>query len=315
MKKILVILILCWAWVKTPAQTISFEQQALTAVQQMPASSLDPELPARSFQTWFNELIGPRAGVIWQLTECGERISAQGETESDLPACAEVTAGLPDGGKVIVVITVGTFKKGLTGRPAFFRAVVERNEQLRPVQRLCEVAEVLLMNTTRPRSLGRSKSGALSIKLPALKPNPAGINFPFYAARILPTSPIFEIVPQGLIREEAPAPPPAPSSTPQALPETQDVAEGVLRGNATTKVKPSYPLSARKMNALGPVEVRILISETGTVIDAKALSGHMALRGAAVEAASRWVFRPTTINRTPVKVQGILTFIFTPSEK
>jgi TonB family protein len=69
------------------------------------------------------------------------------------------------------------------------------------------------------------------------------------------------------------------------------------------------------MNALGSVEVRILISPDGRVIEAQAVSGHMALRSAAVEAAYKWVFNPTVLNGARVKVQGILTFIFTPSEK
>jgi protein TonB len=111
----------------------------------------------------------------------------------------------------------------------------------------------------------------------------------------------------------------APVSTPAQKAvlsqEPQTVAEGILQGKAMIKVKPDYPPSARKMNALGTVEVRILISENGNVIEAKAISGHLALRRAAVDAAYKWVFRPTTANRVPVKVQGILTFVFAPSTK
>jgi len=60
--------------------------------------------------------------------------------------------------------------------------------------------------------------------------------------------------------------------------------------------------------------VQITISETGKVIDAKAISGHQALRPAAVDAAYKWTFKPTTTSDgTPIKVQGVLNFNFRSS--
>lgn len=105
--------VLC-VWMIGSPQIDSFEKQALSLVQAMPASALDAELPSRSFESWFKQVIGPKAGVVWQLTECGEQIVAPDKTEQDLSACAEVNANLPDGRKVFVVISVGTFKKGPT---------------------------------------------------------------------------------------------------------------------------------------------------------------------------------------------------------
>src|SRR5262245_24186170 len=87
-------------------QTGSFEKQAISSAQEMSASDLDAWLPDRPFAAWFSEIIGPKAGVVWQLTECGERIAASGEEGQDLPACAEVNASLPGGRKVFVVISV-----------------------------------------------------------------------------------------------------------------------------------------------------------------------------------------------------------------
>src|SRR5262245_61887172 len=107
-------------------QTGSFEKQAISSAQEMSASDLDEALPNRPFASWFSEVIGPKAGVVWQLTECGERIDAG----KDLPACVEVNASLPGVRKVFVVISVGTFKKGLTGKLSFFRAVIEQNERI-----------------------------------------------------------------------------------------------------------------------------------------------------------------------------------------
>jgi TonB family protein len=68
------------------------------------------------------------------------------------------------------------------------------------------------------------------------------------------------------------------------------------------------------MKATGPVEVEITISEVGLVIEAKAISGHLALRSAAVEAARKWVFKPAMLNGKPIRVKSVLTFVFAPSE-
>jgi len=107
--------------------------------------------------------------------------------------------------------------------------------------------------------------------------------------------------------EPPPAPPPPP--LPQ---EPEKVSESVAQGRAITRVKPVYPPNARKMNATGTVEVEITISEEGLVVEATAISGHFALRSAAVEVARKWVFKPAILNGAPVKVKSVLTFTFIP---
>jgi TonB family protein len=52
------------------------------------------------------------------------------------------------------------------------------------------------------------------------------------------------------------------------------------------------------------------VSESGKVIEAKAISGHELLRGAAVEAAKQWEFKPTEGSGAPATMQGVLTFSF-----
>src|SRR5262249_35811484 len=116
------------------------------------------------------------------------------------------------------------------------------------------------------------------------------------------------------IREPPSEPPPNPPQSSPLSPKQpqyiQLVGDRDLEVNAITKVDPVYPAPARAMKAMGEVRVQITISETGRVIDAKAVSGHNALRPAAVEAAYKWVFKPTTVDGTPIKVQGVLTFNF-----
>jgi TonB family protein len=163
------------------------------------------------------------------------------------------------------------------------------------------------------------------LRAPVLSENaPAAVtknriaNLPVIAAdpvQILPPSYYPSLQAPGIFGasvQAEPPPPPAPRPSPQ---EPEKVSENVAQSRAITKAKPAYPLSAKKMNAMGAVEVEITISEQGLVIDAVAVSGHIALRSAAVDAARKWVFKPATFNGAPVKVKSVLTFIFAPGEK
>lgn len=96
----------------------------------------------------------------------------------------------------------------------------------------------------------------------------------------------------------------------QLLPNIVEQSEDVIRGNAITKIVPSYPSMARESRALGDVQISIVIDEKGKVIEAKVVSGDRLLRRTSLEAAKRWKFNPTFLNGTPIKVQGILTFRF-----
>jgi len=292
-------------------QTGSFEKQAISSAQEMSASALDEALPNLPFVSWFSEIVGPKAGVVWQLTECGERIAAPGGAGQDLPACAEVNASLPGGRKVFVVISVGTFKKGLTGRPSFFRAVIEQNERFYQIRRLSELP-IRLHAPEGPSTTGAKKR---ITDLPAIKMDSAWIATPFrYLGPMFASLPTVTDGPS--LAEEPPAPPPPSTPSMPSTPSTQDIEkipESESQSRAITKVKPVYPPTAKKMKATGNVEVEITISEAGLVIEATAISGHLALRGAAVEAARKWVFKPAILNGAPVRVKSVLTFVFAHS--
>ncbi|MFZ1702378.1 MAG: TonB family protein [Pyrinomonadaceae bacterium] len=106
------------------------------------------------------------------------------------------------------------------------------------------------------------------------------------------------------------APPPPPKPTPRPVPKT--VSGGVLNGKATSLPKPAYPAAAKAVRAGGSVSVQVLISETGSVISASAVSGHPLLRAAAEGAARGARFSPTLLSGQPVKVSGVITYNFVP---
>ena len=301
--KIFVITNVLYIWMAGATQVGSFENQAIASAQKISASDLDEALPDRPFAGWFNETIGPDAGVVWQLTECGEKITAPGETGQDLPACAEINAYMPDGRKVYVAINVGTFKKGMTGKPSFFLAVIEQNDQLYPVRRLSDLPESL----RHPE--GPSPTGAKNriADLPAIKMDSGWFISPF---RYL--GPMFASVPPmagDLSQAEEPQTPPPPTRALVQVPESMALSQAII------KVNPNFPPTAKEMNITEIVEVEIIISGTGLVVEATAISGRLALRNAAEEAARKWVFAPAILNGEPVKVKSVLTFFLGPDAK
>jgi TonB family protein len=83
---------------------------------------------------------------------------------------------------------------------------------------------------------------------------------------------------------------------------------GILNGKATYLPKPEYPQQAKDFCAGGKVEIRVLISEKGAVLEAEAISGDTSLRDVSVEAVKKAKFSPT--HGIPVKIQGIIVYNF-----
>jgi TonB family protein len=289
--KITALLLVICVVINSSAQIAEFEKEALASVQHRLASSFDEDLPRRPFGSWFKEVTGERAGVVWQLSECGDPADAK-DKSGDMPACAEVNAVLPNGSKVVVMIRVGTFTKGIKGQPTFLGAVIERNDQFYRVNRLRDLPKLVRNPGTHP------------VDLPGVTAKQALLKLHFQPPPTSETKRL-ESGTDGDGLSEAPPPPEKP----------RKVEEVVVQGWAVTKVKPEYPASARTMNANGSVKVRIIISPEGKVIDATAISGHFALRSAAVEAARGWVFKPTTIDGVPFNMESILTFVFARGSK
>jgi len=297
------VIALC-AWMSVAAQSNSLGKQAISIAQQVPVSSLDAQLPNRPFADWFTELVGRDAGVVWQLAECGAPAGVPGGAGQDLRACAEASVLLPNGNRMILAISVGTFKKGVIGQPAFFRAVIESGDQLYQVRRLRDLPGML-------RS-PKNQSSAL----PALQGNLQQVNLRPKAANLPSPALNLDSAPKPSKEEEKPPSPPAAPAQPQKAPtEPRKISQGRLEGSVIKRRMPAYPPAARSMNTYGKVEVRIVISEWGRVIEATAISGHPALRTTAVDAAREWVYKPTTFNCVPTKVETVLTFTFAPGSQ
>jgi TonB family protein len=90
------------------------------------------------------------------------------------------------------------------------------------------------------------------------------------------------------------------------------VEAGTVNGRAISLPRPAYPGSAVSQRIAGPVQVKVLIDESGKVILAGPTSGHPALQEAARDAACEARFSPTSIKGVPVRVSGLITYIFAP---
>ncbi len=101
-------------------------------------------------------------------------------------------------------------------------------------------------------------------------------------------------------------PPPSPALSPILKP----VSGGVLNGMALSLPAPAYPDTAKRMRIAGTVTVEVMIDENGRVISAEASGGPVTLREAAVQAARRARFSPTTLSGQPVKVSGVINYKF-----
>ena len=76
---------------------------------------------------------------------------------------------------------------------------------------------------------------------------------------------------------------------------------------AKSKVQPSYPELARKMNLSGTVKIEVTVAPNGTVKEARILGGHPVLATAALDAARKYRFEPA-----PGESTGIIEFKFEP---
>ncbi len=108
--------------------------------------------------------------------------------------------------------------------------------------------------------------------------------------------------------ENIPELPPAIKSKPPT--PLGPVSMGVVNGRATSLPKPPYPAAAIAVGAAGQVTVQVLIDESGRVVSAKAVDGHLLLKREAERAALNARFSPTLLSKVPVKVTGVIVYNF-----
>jgi len=81
-------------------------------------------------------------------------------------------------------------------------------------------------------------------------------------------------------------------------------------GNIIFRVQPTYPALAKQARVQGSVEMRAIISKTGTIENLTVVSGHPMLAASAVQAVRQWRYRPYLLNNEPIEVETEITVNF-----
>jgi TonB family protein len=87
------------------------------------------------------------------------------------------------------------------------------------------------------------------------------------------------------------------------------VAQGELARKPKTKVAPTYPELARRMNITGTVKVLVVVSASGALKDTKVVGGNPLLVNAAMDALKKWKFEPADSESS-----GTVEFKFQPQD-
>jgi periplasmic protein TonB len=81
-------------------------------------------------------------------------------------------------------------------------------------------------------------------------------------------------------------------------------------GNLIYRVQPTYPPLARQARIQGAVQLRAIISKSGTIERLTVESGHPMLAGSAVDAVRQWRYRPYLLNDEPIEIETEITVNF-----
>jgi hypothetical protein len=120
----------------------SKEEQTIQRVQRLDVSTLDPKLPKRQFANWLAGIVGPQAEVSWEMNDCGEQTGG-GQDARDIPTCVQAETTTSAGWNVVIMIHIGTVKRGASTTPVVKDAFIQRADQSFSSHSLSELAQLL----------------------------------------------------------------------------------------------------------------------------------------------------------------------------
>lgn len=85
----------------------------------------------------------------------------------------------------------------------------------------------------------------------------------------------------------------------------------LVAGMLIHKVTPTYPPIAVEAGVQGTVVLAATISKSGTIENLRVVNGPPMLQQAALDAVSRWAYKPYLLNGQPVEVETSVNVVFT----
>ena len=123
-----------------------------------------------------------------------------------------------------------------------------------------------------------------------------------------PSAPSGAVVPSP-VASTPPSPPPSPAPSPVTL-APGSTAKTVVEPKLMSSTRPVYPQAARQSNIQGEVTVLVSVGADGKVTGAKALSGPIQLRQAAMESVQSWKYSPGLVDGKPAASQVTVNIAF-----
>lgn len=88
------------------------------------------------------------------------------------------------------------------------------------------------------------------------------------------------------------------------------ISTGVMAGRLIVPIQPVYPMIAKETHTEGTVVIEAIISATGSIESAHAVSGPAMLQAAALDAVEHARYHPYLLNGVPTQVQTTVTVNF-----
>lgn len=92
------------------------------------------------------------------------------------------------------------------------------------------------------------------------------------------------------------------------------VSSAVMAGQVVSQAPPEYPPDAKKAHIQGTVVLKAIIGKTGDVEQVSVVSGSPTLAHSAVDAVSKWKYKPYLLNGQPVAVLTTINVTYSLAE-
>lgn len=123
------------------------EERIFTFIKGTPAKELDSALPKMRFERWLLDVVGKGVELRWSINDCGEpSADASADAQRDTPICACVEAQLTEGRAFQILLTIGTQRKGIGGKPKLHSVIVQAGRRMWDLKRLRDLAKALESN-------------------------------------------------------------------------------------------------------------------------------------------------------------------------